>query len=96
MRNMKHFHLETKTMTRSPEEHGSVAANLTMNASADYIHRNNLTVTDYKVAADVIRDFCKEALETGMGQIAEATFQASMRMAGIEAAKKLVEDGIAV
>ena len=94
-------------MTRSPEELGSVAANITMNASADYIHRNNLTVTDYKVAADVIRDFCKEALfpalddakealETGMGQIAEATFQASMRMAGIEAAKKLVEDGIAV
>jgi len=94
-------------LTRSPEALGTVAANITMNASADYIRRNNLTVTDYETTANVIRDYCKravlealedakEALETGMDHVAEATFQATMKMAGIEAVKKLIEDEIAV
>ncbi len=78
----------------------SQAADTAMRAAADYVRRNGLTVTDYDQATAALRqvvkarlgqalDDARDALDAHMGAaIAQATFDASMRLAGIEAAKQ--------
>lgn len=77
---------------------GRLAADAAMRAAVEYIHVHNLQA-DTAALLECIRSWCriklpealkdaKEALECGMGQIAEATFLATMRQAGIEAAKE--------
>jgi len=75
-----------------------VAADEAMKAAAEYIRKNNLR---YEIDAMVacIRSHmqanlksalhdAKEAFDANMPKVAEATFIASMRLAGIEAAKE--------
>jgi hypothetical protein len=92
-------------LTKSPEDLASVAADITMNSAAAYINRNNMKVLDYKVATEVMRDFCKRAviealddakaaIKCGMTQVAEVTFRASMTKAGLDAVEVLVADGV--
>ena len=88
-----------KMNARQIDNLGTIAADVTMKAAAEYIRANNLKVLDYDVATEVLRDYCKtwlnqalsdakDAIECGMTQIAEATFKATMAQAGIEAAKE--------
>lgn len=86
---------------------GTKAANLTAYGFRDYVHAHGITVTvaDLDRAVVLLRTHCKaalftalddarDALSTGMDKVAEATFAATMRLAGIKAAKELV--GVAV
>lgn len=76
------------------------AADMAMRAAADYLHLNNLAAS-VNVSALIIAlrkhvkdrmfaalDDTKAAFECNMRQAAEATFAASMKLAGIEAAKE--------
>ena len=78
---------------------GNIAAETAMRAAAEYIRQNNLKVLDYDAATECLRSWCKiklpqamadakQAIDAGMGRVAEATFLASMAQAGIEAAKE--------
>ena len=78
---------------------GTFAANVTLKAAVEYIRANNLKVLDYVAATECIKSYCKTwlpialkdakaALDCNMGQVAEATFKATMAQAGIEAAKE--------
>lgn len=90
-------------MTMNTDRLGTVAANATMTGAAEYIRSKNLSSS--QVDLDRLTDECrkaakaalgqaladaKEALECGMGAAAEATFLASMKLAGIQAAKAVV------
>lgn len=86
-------------MTTQVDRLGTIAADVAMRAAAEYIRINNLKVLDYDAATECLRSYCKsrlpmalkdakDALDCGMGQVAEATFKATMAMAGIEAAKE--------
>ena len=73
---------------------------LAIHAANQYIDQNNLIVDDATLArmlmTEVLKDIptamddAKEALDANMGQIAEATFSASMRLSGINAVKKII------
>lgn len=87
---------------KSVDALGTQAADTAMRACAEYLRLNNVTVTDYDTASTIIRrhvkaavgpalDDAKEALEAGMGQVASATFLASMKLAGFAAAKEIAE-----
>jgi hypothetical protein len=80
----------------------SISANHAMTAAAEYIRRNGLTVGDYEVACTVLRqevkavlnealEDAKVAVDAGMVSMAETTFLASMRIAGIAAAKQFAK-----
>ena len=80
----------------------SASANHAMTAAAEYIRQHGLAVSDYEAACVVLRrevkavlnealDYAKAAMEAGMGAMAEATFIASMRLAGIAAAKEFAK-----
>ena len=77
-----------------------IAADAGMRAAADYLRLNNVAVTDFQAATEIIReeirkavepalDDAKKALEANMGLIAETTFRASMVEAGIKAGKRI-------
>ena len=75
------------------------AADLSMNAAATYCHENKIDTTEVDVLLahlqtevkvvieDAIAD-AKAAIDANMVEMASATFAASMRLAGINAAKK--------
>jgi hypothetical protein len=74
------------------------AAQIAMQAAADYIRAHNLT-PDLDRLVEALRravklrlfeamDDARAALDAHMDALAEATFAASMRLAGIEAAKE--------
>lgn len=74
------------------------AAQIAMRAAAEYLRRHNLEADPAALAATLrawlkiklpegLRD-ARQALEAGMGKVAEQTFAASMAQAGIEAAKE--------
>lgn len=78
----------------------TIAATTAMRATADYMRLNQVHVSDFQAATDVIREEihatlgealsdAKKALEAGMDRIAEATFKASMVQAGINAGKRI-------
>ena len=86
-------------MTTNIDNLGTIAAEVAMRAAAEYVRANNLKVVDYQAATECLRsciknrlasalDDAKAALDVGMGQAAEATFRASMALAGIEATKE--------
>lgn len=77
---------------------GSLAANQVMLAASEYCHANNLRA-DPEALAECCRSHArlrlpealadaKEAIDCRMEQVAVATFVATMRLAGIEAAKE--------
>ena len=77
---------------------GSLAANQVMLAAAEYCHAHNLKADPGALAEccraharlrlpEALAD-AKEAVDCGMKQVAVATFVATMRLAGIEAAKE--------
>jgi len=78
---------------------GSLAVDLCTQSAVLYVRANNLKVLDYEAATEVLKDYCKtwlpqalndakEAFDCGMSQVGEETFKATMRQAGIEAAKE--------
>lgn len=80
----------------------STAATLAMQAAADYFRNFRRFPTDLEAAAVVVRthlkaalpaalDDAREAIECGMGDVAVATFAASVRLAGIAAAKEVLD-----
>lgn len=84
---------------------GTLAAEVAMRSAAEYVRVNNLRVHDYDAAAECIRAHCKarlsdalrdakEALDCGMMQVAQATFKATMALAGIEAAKEFTRPAV--
>ena len=84
---------------RTIESLGTVAADVAMRAAAEYVRTNNLKVLDYDAATACLKSYCKTylpqalkdakaAFDCGMNQVAEATFKATMALAGIEAAKE--------
>lgn len=77
-----------------------VTATASLRGAASYLQLNNVDVTDFAAASQVIREEtearldealrdAKAALEIGMVQVAEATFRASMLEAGIAAGKRI-------
>jgi hypothetical protein len=85
-------------MTKDMNPLVEAACQVAMRAAASYLQAHNLRADDSALAA-CLRSHCKialpaalhdakEALDCGMGQAAEATFRASMALAGIEAAKE--------
>jgi len=82
---------------RNPEL-AAVAVEIAARAAVVYLRQHNLDANPKALEAtlkswvkitllEALRD-AKQALEAGMGSAAEATFQASMALAGIEAAKE--------
>lgn len=80
------------------EEVGRIGAETAMRAAAEYLRAHSLQA-DTRALCECIRSWikiklpealrdAKEALDAGMGQVAETTFRASMALAGIEAAKE--------
>ena len=80
----------------------STAATIAMKAAVDYCARNGVELTPDRINAlvDALRRHVKaafdeaiqgarEAIEARMDVIASATFAASMRLAGIDAAKEV-------
>jgi hypothetical protein len=76
----------------------TIACEISMRAAINYLQVHDLTADD-KALSECLRDWCKiklpqamadakEAIECGMTKAAEATFAATMRLAGIEAAKE--------
>ncbi len=85
------------------ERLGTVAAEVAMKAAVAYVHSEQVVVTEaiitdllealrvtVKEAVGPALDDAREAFEAGMPQVAEATFVASMRIAGIKAAKLVI------
>lgn len=79
-----------------------IAADTALRAAADYVRLNKIEVKDYDLATQVLRaevklamdealDDAAQATKCGMGQVAVATFRASMMAAGIRAAKQFNE-----
>ena len=81
---------------------GDSAANNVIKGAADYIRSHNLTPSDAQLrslmddlkvrchaALDVALNDAKRALDAGMSGAAIATFNATMRAAGIEGAKSM-------
>jgi hypothetical protein len=79
---------------------GTIAANAAMESAAAYLAKWGMTKIDYRAATEIIRrhvraaldkafDEAGEAFACGMDEIASATFLASMRLAGIAAAKEI-------
>lgn len=77
---------------------GTVAADVAMKSAVEYMSVHNLEA-DLDALTECIRFWCKsklpqaikdasDAYEANMPKIAEATFIATMRLAGIEAAKE--------
>ena len=90
--------------SQSPEQLGTVAANLSMHGACSHVKRNNLTVHDYAALTDAIRTLCKqsvfqaiddakEAIACGMAAVAEHPFRASMTKAGSDAVLVCLENG---
>lgn len=82
---------------------GTIGAEVAMKAAADYMRAKGIVWTDAVITAvtDALRVTCKAAVgpalddakaafEAGMPDAAQATFLASMRLAGIEAVKLAV------
>ena len=80
-----------------------VAIRITMAGAREYLKAHKLTA-DMTALAECCRSWmkiqlpvaladAKEALDANMGQVAEATFKASMFQAGIEAAKECCQRG---
>lgn len=83
-----------------PATLGTIAADTAMKAAVEYLIRTGNPYRDYEALAAELRlgvvaampgalDDAKEAIEAGMSSMAQATFITSMRLAGIEAAKKV-------
>lgn len=79
-------------------ELGRIASDATILGAIDYIRANHLKV-DRRTLTETCRSMAKArimgaladakaAIEAGMDKVASATFVASMRLAGIEAAKE--------
>ncbi len=76
------------------------ACEIAAQSAVSYIDQNNLKVDtptlSRVLAAEIKQDIitalddAKEALDINMGQVAEATFRATMRLTGINAVKKLI------
>jgi len=88
----------TQTEERMADRLGGVAAEAAMRSAAEYLLHHDLTAEPSALCAclrswikikldEALRD-AKQALEAHMPGAAEATFLASMRLAGIEAAKE--------
>ncbi len=84
---------------QSLDAFAQIAADTAMRAAAEYIRVHGLKVLDYDAATACLKTYVKtrllqalldarEAFEAGMGAVAQQTFLASMRLAGIEAAKE--------
>lgn len=84
---------------QSIEQLGRIAADTAMRAAADYVRLHGIRVEDYDQATQVLRaeikaslddalGEAKQALDAGMGRVAEATFRSNMAAAGIRAAKQ--------
>lgn len=82
---------------------GSIAAHESMKSAVAYFKSVGHVVaeSDIDATCEVIKRHCKEAvgkaledvrqaMECNMGQVAQATFLASFRLAGINAAKEIV------
>jgi hypothetical protein len=93
-------------MTRNDIDFALTAANLAMSGAADYLSQHKLTVVDWDAATSTLRDGCKAtvaealadarcAIDASMGDIAAATFKATMRLTGINVAKEWLAAGIA-
>lgn len=78
---------------------GTLAANQAMKAAADWFRQNKMVEIDYQRATDLIREHArralpqaladaKDAIDARMSSAASATFSASFRLAGINAAKE--------
>jgi hypothetical protein len=83
---------------RNPDRLADVAVEIAARAAVAYLRQHNIDADPRALEAtlkswvkiklpEALRD-AKQALEAGMGQAAEATFKASMALAGIEAAKE--------
>lgn len=96
--------LMTTTTTRTIDALGTKAANIAMLASIRYLQGHGWTnaaiserAADLSLALKALApaaslramDDAREAMECGMVDAAEQTFQATMALAGIEAAKRL-------
>ena len=82
---------------------GTIAAEVAMKAAADYMRVNRIASTEANITAvvDALRVTCKEAvgpalddakaaIDAGMPDVAQATFLASIRLAGIAAVKRAI------
>jgi len=76
-----------------------VAATIAARSASRYLERHNLKAESPESLAESLRAMvkfrlpealrdAKEALDCGMGKVAEATFATTMALAGIEAAKE--------
>jgi hypothetical protein len=89
----------TTATLKSVDDLGTMGANAAMKAAADYVRTHGLIV-DVDALVTALRTYCREALDTamadakeavdcGMYQAALATFTATFRLAGINAAKSI-------
>lgn len=85
-------------MNATTNDLGTVAAQIAMKSAVQYLTVHKLKA-DPAALAECLKSWCKiqlpaalhdarEAMNCGMSQIAEATFAATMSIAGIEAAKE--------
>jgi hypothetical protein len=96
-------------MMTGTNELGTAAAKMTMKGAADYLATHKLAIVDdaaYDTAAAELRIAChaafdeafgdaKAAIDANMTKVAAATFNATMRLAGITTAKGWLAAGIA-
>jgi hypothetical protein len=97
------FDIRLATMTEQAiNQLAAIAADTAMRGAADYFRLNDITVTNFVRATDLIRaevrssldealDDAKSAFGCGMDRMATCTFRASMLAAGLRAAKAYVE-----
>ena len=94
-------------MATTTDTLGARAGTYVMDGAREYLRSHNLTIHNYATAAESLKAAArvalpeaiadaKAALDAHMPDIATATFAATLRLAGIDAAKSWADDGTAV